>query len=93
MLRIEHNREYGVDRQPEELVNCTLHGYGELSQYDPGCAACWLGHVHNWAHHDNAILNKRAGNWWGKPASQREEDFQAALQAAIRALLESEEVK
>ncbi|OHD22904.1 MAG: hypothetical protein A2Y38_00785 [Spirochaetes bacterium GWB1_59_5] len=55
MTRAEHHAHYGVNRQPEEHVCCNLIGYGEISQYDPACAACWLGHRHTWAEHDRSL--------------------------------------
>jgi hypothetical protein len=58
MLRIEHNAKWTVSRQPNEQVNCNLFGYGELSQYDGRCVACWHGHVHSWDKHDRWIANK-----------------------------------
>lgn len=61
MTREEHNAHHGAARRPEEHVYCHLVcGYGELSQYDPDCAACWLGHAHTWAHHDRSLLAARA---------------------------------
>ena len=58
MLRAEHNRAWAANRQPHEEVCCNLHGYGELSQYDPRCASCWLGHRHPWEKHDESILGQ-----------------------------------
>jgi len=52
MTREEHNAAHGVNRQPHESVSCNLFGYGELTQYDADCPACWLGHRHSWAEHD-----------------------------------------
>lgn len=59
MTREEHNAHFGVDRQPGEQVYCNTLGYGEFSQYDPDCAACWLGHRHNWEKHDRYVLGHR----------------------------------
>lgn len=59
MLRAEHNEKYGVDRQPEEQVCCHLFGYGEISQYDPDCVCCYLGHRHTWEKHDLYIERSR----------------------------------
>ena len=56
MLRDEHNRAWGVNRQPHENVYSHLGGYGEISQYDPRCHSCWLGHPHTWEKHDRTIL-------------------------------------
>ena len=52
MKRTEHNAMWGVAKQPTDTVHCHTLGYGEFSQYDPKCAACWLGHQHSWATHD-----------------------------------------
>jgi hypothetical protein len=62
MTRHEHNARHGVNRQSEEHVSCNLLGYGELSQYDPDCAACWLGHAHTWNEHDRLVREKRASD-------------------------------
>ena len=59
MTREEHNRRWTVNRQPTDPVHCNLIGYGEISQYDPDCAACWLGHAHTWAAHDRYVLGAR----------------------------------
>jgi hypothetical protein len=59
MTREEHNRTWGVDRQPDEYVFCHTIGYGEFSQYDPDCPACWLGHPHTWAEHDAYVIIAR----------------------------------
>jgi hypothetical protein len=59
VTREEHNREWGVNRQPNEYVCCHTGGYGELSQYDPNCPACWLGHLHTWDEHDAYISRPR----------------------------------
>ena len=59
MTREEHNTRFGVNREPGEWVSCNLFGYGELSQYDSDCPACWLGHRHNWAEHDEWLLKSR----------------------------------
>ena len=60
MTREEHNAKWNVNRQPEDLVHCNLFGYGEISQYDPDCPACWLGRSgHTWAAHDRAVLAAR----------------------------------
>lgn len=55
MTRTQHNAYYQADRQPEEQVHCNTLGYGELSQYDPACHQCWLGHRHTWKEHDKNI--------------------------------------
>jgi hypothetical protein len=52
MTRAEHNEKWHTDRQPDEQVLCNTIGYGELSQYDERCPACWLGHQHTWSMHD-----------------------------------------
>lgn len=52
MTRDKHNRQHGVSRKEGDTVFCNTLGYGELSQYDPECAPCWLGHQHTWAVHD-----------------------------------------
>ena len=59
MTREEHNNHFGVNRDPEEHVLCNTGGYGELSQYDPLCCACWLGHPHTWAEHDSSVTRGR----------------------------------
>ena len=59
MTRQEHNRSYGVDRQPQEEVHCHTLGYNEFSQYDPLCTCCWLGHSHTWEKHDRNLLAGR----------------------------------
>jgi hypothetical protein len=59
MTREEHNAAFGVNRQPEEPVSCNTLGYGEISQYDPDCAPCWLGHSHTWEKHDQSIQRAR----------------------------------
>lgn len=62
MTRQEHNRRWNVNRQPEETVHCHTVGYGEYDQYDPQCAACWVGNgYHTWAEHDRLLLTKRGG--------------------------------
>ena len=65
MTREEHNAAHGVNRQPHESVSCNLFGYGELSQYDGDCPACWLGHRHSWDEHDEWIRKARqqADDW------------------------------
>jgi hypothetical protein len=55
MLLAEHNAKWGAQRSPGEQVHCHTLGYGEFSQYDPRCAACWLGHPHAWKEHDRSI--------------------------------------
>ena len=60
MTREEHNAAHGVNRQPHESVSCNLFGYGELTQYDGDCPACWLGHRHSWAEHDEWLRKARA---------------------------------
>lgn len=52
MTRAEHNAYWRTNRQPHEQVSCNLLGYGEATQYDADCPACWLGHAHTWAEHD-----------------------------------------
>lgn len=59
MMRLEHNRHHGADRAPGGVVLCSTFGYGELSQYDPCCASCWLGHGHTWAAHDRMLSAHR----------------------------------
>ena len=59
MTREEHNTAHGVNRQPHESVSCNLFGYGELTQYDADCPACWLGHRHSWAEHDQWLRKAR----------------------------------
>ncbi len=60
MTREEHNAQWVVHRQPDDPVHCNLFGYGEISQYDPLCTACWLGHSgHTWEDHDRAVLAAR----------------------------------
>jgi hypothetical protein len=59
MTREEHNTAHGANRRPDESVSCNLFGYGELSQYDGECPACWLGHRHNWAEHDEWLRKAR----------------------------------
>lgn len=59
MTRAEHNAHWKVDRQPSERVHCNLLGYGEISQYDPKCACCWLGQSHTWEMHDRALSRAR----------------------------------
>ena len=58
MTRHKHNEKWNSNRQSDDQVHCNLIGYGELSQYDPDCAACWLGHRHNWADHDRYLSRK-----------------------------------
>ncbi len=58
MTREEHNEHWKVDRKPEDHVFCNLIGYGEFSQYDPKCPACWLGHSHTWEEHDSWLGEK-----------------------------------
>lgn len=60
MTREEHNAHWKVDRQPEDTVFCNTLGYGEISQYDPECASCWLGHSHTWEKHDASLMGARA---------------------------------
>lgn len=67
MLMNEHNAYWGVKRKPEDTVCCNTLVYGELSQYDPECPACWLGHRHTWAEHDAWIGDARS-------ASKKQED-------------------
>jgi len=59
MTREEHNRHWGVNRQPDERVHCHTFGYGEQSQYDPDCPCCWLHHEHTWKKHDQYLLSAR----------------------------------
>ncbi|MFH1184481.1 MAG: hypothetical protein V1755_05520 [Chloroflexota bacterium] len=60
MTREEHNEKWNVNRQPNDPVHCNLFGYGEISQYDPLCPACWLGHSgHTWGQHDAWVLAAR----------------------------------
>ena len=59
MTREEHNARYGASRQPPDPVHCHTLGYGELSQYDPDCTSCWLGHRHTWEKHDRSIQAAR----------------------------------
>jgi hypothetical protein len=66
MTREEHNRAHGVNRQPDESVSCNLFGYAELTQYDGDCPACWLGHQHDWAEHDE----------WLRKARQQKKDWE-----------------
>ena len=60
MTRLEHNAHWSADREPDNYVCCNLSGYGELDQYDPHCPACWLGHAHKWATHDQWLLRRQA---------------------------------
>lgn len=60
MTRQEHNAHWGVERQPGETVFCNTLGYGEISQYDPKCPSCWLGHSHTWEKHDASLIACRA---------------------------------
>ena len=55
MTRLEHNAAWHATRQPTDQVCCNLFGYGEISQYDARCAACWLGTSHTWEKHDSYI--------------------------------------
>ena len=66
MTREEHNAAHGANRQPHESVSCNLFGYGELTQYDADCPACWLGHRHSWAEHDE----------WLRKARQQKKDWE-----------------
>ena len=66
MTREEHNAAHGASRQPHESVSCNLFGYGELTQYDADCPACWLGHRHSWAEHDE----------WLRKARQQQKDWE-----------------
>jgi len=59
VTREEHNANHGANRQASDPVYCHTLGYGELSQYDPDCASCWLGHRHTWEKHDRSILGAR----------------------------------
>ncbi len=60
MTREEHNRQWGSNRQPDDIV-VTLSSplYGEQAQYDEHCSQCWLGHRHTWKQHDNNL--RKAG--------------------------------
>lgn len=55
MTRQEHNAHWKANRTAAEPVYCNTIGYGELSQYDARCPACWLGHSHAWEQHDASI--------------------------------------
>ena len=59
MTRAEHNQHWDANRKADEQVLCNLIGYGEMSQYDPKCAACWLGHKHTWKKHDRYLEAER----------------------------------
>lgn len=59
MTRREHNARWNAARQMTERVLCSTIGYGELSQYDPLCASCWLGQSHIWVDHDRMVLAAR----------------------------------
>lgn len=61
--RADHNAKWNVTRLPADVVYCHTMGYGEISQYDPDCAACWLGHLHTWDDHDRML---------GQPDGRRE---------------------
>ena len=76
MTREEHNAAHRANRQPDDSVSCNLFGYGELSQYDADCPACWLGHRHNWAEHDEWLVNarKRKQAWEERRRSQLIDD-------------------
>lgn len=52
MTRETHNALWKSDRKPDERVICNLFGYGEKSQYDPRCPACWSNISHTWNQHD-----------------------------------------
>lgn len=61
MTLAEHNAKWSVTRLPAESVFCHTLGYGEISQYDPDCASCWLGHLHTWREHDRMLEHHAAG--------------------------------
>lgn len=55
MTREEHNAHWQAARKPTDIVYCNTLGYGELSQYDSRCGACWLRAAHTWERHDTYL--------------------------------------